>query len=167
VTGLAPAAIAAVFVVGLILERALIRYRVAAYVGLGVPLGVEIAPIPDVPEGDGATRLVRWARRGDVVLFWADPGRSVAPMGLHGSVRFEGSGPRKRVDVRWAPPLAPLGAAAWVALVGWSRGEPIIIPFVIVIVSLVFWAFRSFALKAAHELRWAWVGAPEQPLEEP
>lgn len=149
---------AAVLLSGAMLgERLLVDRRVRAYFRVALPLGEEPVPIDKVPEAtEGVGAAVLWHRDGDFVSWWANPARRGTPRGLHGHARLV-VGPRGvRVQVAWFPPWMPLIAATWLFGIGAIRGEaPLAGSLAAVIVAGVFVVHRSFALRAAADLRFA------------
>jgi hypothetical protein len=153
------AAIAAfLFAGGLILEHALLRWRFDGFFFLGFPLHPELVPIPSPPEGSGRTSSVHWEvnKSGDSVRFWAI--RREAPMCLRGAVRLVRTRGAIRLAVTWSPPWSPLLAAAWLAAMGFRQDQGLLMVSVAGLMVLGILAiYRSAALRAAAELRWAWV----------
>ena len=95
----------------------------------------------------------------DRIRFWADPDKRRAPSGLHGAIRLyrAGSG-QVGLAVRWRPPWSLLLAAAWLVVLGVVRQEPqITVPIALAWVIGVLVIYRQAALRAAAELRWAFV----------
>ena len=149
---------AVAFLGGLLVERLLLGVRPALYFDVGVPLLPRLVPIPEAPEGEGQTATVCWEVVGDLVRFWAPPGKRTAPMGLHGVVQLSRQGSQVVLDVRWAPPWSPLLAAAWFGGLGLSRGEgSLTLPLAAVMIVGILALYRRAALRAAAELRWHWV----------
>ncbi|MBX2797866.1 MAG: hypothetical protein KTR31_09365 [Myxococcales bacterium] len=152
---------AVAFLGGLVLEtRVLLRWRTDLYFLMSLPLGQQLVPVPRAPTGKGRTPSVRWeVSRPGLVRYWADPGERKAPSGLHGVVWLVPVGDRVALDVRWAPPLAPMGAALWLALLGMARGEAqLTVPIALMIaaaISLVYW---DRSRRIAQELRFSFVG---------
>lgn len=148
---------AAVLGGGLLVERLLLAARFTPYFTAGFPLLPELVPIPAVPKREeGTTASVRWVRDGAIVRFSAH-GRG-GPMGLHGAVLLR---PVRRggvaMDVRWAPPWTPLLAATWLGGLATARGEPYMLPVAVGLGFVVLHVYRTAAVKAAAELRWAFV----------
>ena len=141
-------------------ERALIKAGARWYFQAGFPLD-QLVPLPRPPTAEeGRTATVRWARRDDVVLFWVEPGERGGPMGLHGAVRLM----RRRgieMVVTWSPPWTPLLAAVWLAALGAVRHEWVTTPIACVLVLVVLFTYRQAAMRAAAELRWAFVSGEE------
>jgi hypothetical protein len=146
------------FLGGLLIERALLSWRPTWYFTAGFPLLPELVPIPSPPNAEsGRTASVHWDRVGDLVRFWALPGERDAPMGLHGAIRLV-RGPRGvHLVVRWSPPWSPMLASAWLAGLGFVRHEYFAIPIAAMLVLAVLFAYRTYAVRAAAELRWSWV----------
>ncbi len=157
------ALIAAVaFLGGLVLEtRVLLRFRPMWYFAITIPLGRPLVPIPRPPEGRGSTASVEWevAGSGEHVRFWANPDERRAPSGLHGLVHLmPATGGGYGLQVRWAPPLVPLFAAAWLALLGAMRGEgELTIPIAVLIAAGILVVYGDRARRIAQELRQAFV----------
>jgi hypothetical protein len=148
---------------GMVLERFLLtRFRWMAYFSAGFPLFPQLVPIPTRPTGRGETATVHWEvveGREDRIRFWADPDQRRAPSGLHGAVRlYPLSGGRTGLAVRWSPPWTLLLAAGWLVVLGVIRQEPqITVPIALVWVLGVLMIYRQAALRAAAELRWAFI----------
>lgn len=154
------AAVAALFFLGsLVVERQLLRFRLDWYFTAGFPIFPELVPIPRAPEGSGETATVVWeVVEANLVRFWADPAVRKAPSGLHGAIRMSKSPQGVRLAVRWSPPWSPLLAAGWLAGLGLVRGEGLFtVPIAAMIVLAVLFVYRQAAVRAARELRWAWV----------
>lgn len=152
------AAIAAFsFAGGLLVERMMLTRRPLWYFSVGIPVVPALVPIPAVTERlAGKTKTVHWERRDDVVFFWAPPGARTAPTGFHGLVTLNRTTRGVQLDVRWAPPAAPLAAAAWLAGLGLARGEALTtVPIATIMVLGILVLYRTFAVRAAAELRWA------------
>ncbi|MBT3217547.1 MAG: hypothetical protein HN348_00515 [Proteobacteria bacterium] len=149
---------AVLFLGGLFVERQLLRWRHNWYFSAGFPVFPELLPIPRAPEGSGETSTVSWEVVDGLVRFWADPAARKAPSGLHGAIRLI-LGPKEvRLVVRWSPPWSPLLAAGWLAGLGLVRGEGYFtVPIAAMIVLAVLFVYRQAAVRAARELRWAWV----------
>lgn len=162
--------VAVLAVGGLVLERALLRARWRGYYLLGFPLGVDLVPIPLPPKGRGETASVRWAvdEEGGHVRFWAEPGRRTAPMGLHGVVQLVRHNRGVHLPVRWAPPWTPVAALLWFAGLGLTQGQGhLTIPVGLLLVVVLFLLYRQAAVRAARELRWAFVrGDADRPEGE-
>lgn len=162
-------AIVAVGVIGgLLLERVALTAGWRVYFRLGMPLGEDLVPIPLAPEGKGKTASVRWAvdEEAGFVRFWAQPGARSAPMGLRGVLGLVRSARGIHLPVRWSPPFTPFLALLWFAALGFARGQGLItIPIAGLIMAALIVVYRQAALRAARELRWAFVsgeeGAPE------
>ena len=154
---------ALVLIGGMVAERFLLtRFRWTAYFSAGFPLFPELVPIPVAPKGEGETATVRWEvveGDEDYVRFWADPDQRKAPSGLHGAIRlYRAAGGSVGLAVRWSPPWTLLLAAAWLVILGIARREPqITVPIAVVWVLGVLIIYRQAALRAAAELRWAFV----------
>lgn len=144
---------------GLVLERLLLtRWRFDAYFELGVPLMPPLVPVPEAPRGEGRTATVRWEVVGDRVRFWGVPGERAAPTGLHGVVRLRPAGGRVALDVRWSPPISYLLAAAWLVVLGALRDAlALAVPIAALLLLGITVAYRAFAVRAARELRFAFV----------
>ncbi len=148
---------------GMVLERFLLtRFRWTPYFTAGFPLFPVLVPIPTKPQGSGETATVKWevvGEDGDVVRFWSDPENRSAPSGLRGAVRFYGAAHGQiGLAVRWSPPWTLLLAAAWLVILGIARGEPqITVPIATIWVMGVVLVYRQGAMRAAAELRWAFV----------
>jgi hypothetical protein len=157
---------AVVFLGGMLVERLLLQLRPNAYFTAGFPLTPELVPMQRAPTAlAGQTASIRWERQDDLVRFWSDPAARTAPMGLHGAVRLW-NGPRGvHMVVRWSPPWSPLLAAAWFAGLGIVRHEAVVtLPLACLLILGILYVYRTFALKAAAELRWAWVsGRDDDP----
>ena len=147
---------------GMVVERFLItRYRWTPYFTTGFPLIPELVPIPKAPEGQGKTATVNWEVVGDgqIVRFWADPDQRSAPSGLRGAIHLYRAGAGQvGLSVRWSPPWTLLLAAGWLVMLGVVRHEPqITFPIATVWVLGVLLVYRQAAVRAAAELRWAFV----------
>ena len=159
--------VAASLVGGLFLERSLLtRWRHNAYFTLGFPLIPALVPIPDPPTGAGATASVQWeVVDKELVRFWSKPGDRSSPMGLHGAIHLTRAGRGVQLDVRWSPPLTPLAAATWLAALGSARGEAaLMLPLAAAMIIGMILLYRSAAIRAAAELRWAWVRGEGPPV---
>jgi len=154
---------ALMLIFGMVCERFLItRFRWTPYFTAGFPLFPELVPISKAPEGTGETATVHWevvGEDGDLVRFWADPDKRRAPSGLRGAVKlYRARGGSVGLAVRWSPPWTLLLAAGWLVVLGIVRQEPqITVPIAIVWVMGVLLIYRQAALRAAAELRWAFV----------
>lgn len=152
---------AALLLIGaLVVEtRVLLRWRSDRWFALAFPLGLRLVPIPTAPTGSGRTASVRWeVGRPGVVRFWADPDERVAPTGLRGVVYLARGRAGIELDVRWAPPLSPLVAAAWLAGLGVVRGEAAVtVPIAVMMVAGVGLLYWDRARRVAAELRWAFL----------
>lgn len=169
-TGFWPALFAAVaFLGGLLVERLLLQFRVGAWFTAGFPLFPELVPIPRLPETEaGRTLSVHWERHGDVLWFWSQPGERNAPMGLHGAIRLVRGSRGVHLIVRWSPPWSPMLAAAWLAGLGATRGEAAFtVPIATVMILGILFLYRTYAVKAAAELRWALVRDLPDPFDVP
>jgi len=115
---------AAVLLAGFVLEtRVLPNLGVPVYHDVGLPLGVELPPIAEVPSGEGDTASVAWREHDGRVRFSARPRERRVPAGLHGVVRFRQTSGGHAMRVLWSPPWTfalALGGAGFVAV---SRGE--------------------------------------------
>jgi hypothetical protein len=161
---LLPVFVALGFAVSLLGERLMLRFRVGAYFAAGLSLNPPLAPIPSRPEGSGTTSLVDWEVSGDRVRFWAAPGARRAPMLLHGAVRLRDTEAGVRLDVRWSPPWSPLLALTWLGGLGVARGDGMLmVPVALVLLVVIAVLYRRFAVRAADELRWAWVSGSTSP----
>lgn len=158
-------AIVAIFAIGgLLAERALIAWRVGWYFRLGLPLGEALVPIPTVPRGAGRTASVRF----DVddaageVRFWAQPGDRTSPMALHGVIVMT-LGPRGvALQARWAPPWTLVAALLWFGALGATRGmAAATVSVAVLLLVLVGALYRGAAVRAARELRWAFVSGAD------
>ena len=154
-------AVALAFLVGLVVERALLRWRWTPYFRAGLVLSPPPLPIAVAPEGSGQTRMVHWeVVNPGLVRFWAPPGGREAPMGLHGVVHLVPSPQGLDLDIRWSPPWSPVLACAWLAGLGITRGEGLIMVSVaLVIVAVMAVVYRRFAFGAAAQMRWIWVSS--------
>jgi hypothetical protein len=155
---------AVLFLGGLLLERAFLSFRwPLAYFVAGFALFPELVPIPVAPKAEaGRTATVQWERRDDLVLYWAVPGAKESPMGLHGAVRLW-RGPRGvHLIVRWSPPWSPLLAAAWLGGLGIARQDYWAVPVAVMLVIAVLYGYRMYAVRAAAELRWAFVSGRDE-----
>ena len=152
--------VAIALLVAFLVERRLMSRRFAPYFAVGLALFPELVPIPRVPVTEvGRTFSVRWDRLDGVVRFWTDPSDRAAPMGLHGLVNFEPTSRGVRLLVRWAPPWTPILAGMWFGVLGLWRGEGLLtVPVGALFVALILHGYRLAALKAAAELRWAFIG---------
>jgi hypothetical protein len=147
----------AALVGGLLAERALLHFRPEWYFTAAFPLEPELLPLPRVPEAEaGKTASVHWERRTDLVLYWSEPGTG-APMGLHGAVRLVPTPRGVRMIAYWSPPWSPLLAATWLGGLGAARQEVIVLPIACLMILGTLFVYRMFAVRAAAELRWAWV----------
>ena len=148
---------------GVLLERILLQMKWKPYFQAGFPLFPELVPLPRLPTPEsGATATVRWEREGGFVRFWVDAGARSGPAGLHGSVVLWHGPGGVHLGLRWSPPWTPLMAGAWLIGLGMARGERIAIPIGLAIIAGILWVYRSFAIRAAAELRWHWVsGEPD------
>jgi hypothetical protein len=147
---------------GMVVERFMLtRFRWTPYFTAGFPLFPELVPIPRAPQGTGETATVRWevVSDGELIRFWADPDKRTAPSGLHGAIRLYGAGSAHiGLAVRWSPPWTLLIAAGWLVVVGIIRDEPqVTVPIAVVWVIGVMVIYRQGAMRAAAELRWAFV----------
>ena len=148
---------------GMVFERFLLtRFRWTPYFTAGFPLFPELVPIPKAPEGSGETATVSWevvGEDGDLVRFWADPDKRTAPSGLRGAIRlYQAGNGHVGLAVRWSPPWTLLIAAGWLVALGIARQEPqITVPIAVVWVLGVMVIYRQAAVRAAAELRWAFV----------
>lgn len=161
--GWLPLAIALGFVVGLVVERLLLRWRWDPYFRVGLVLMPEPLPIPRAPEGRGSTQTVEWeVVAADRVRFWAAPGSRQAPMGLHGTVQLVQTPRGLRLAVRWSPPWSPVLACVWVAGLGVARGDGLVLlPTALVILGVIAYVYRQYALTGAAQMRWQWVSQGE------
>ncbi|MFK7928421.1 MAG: hypothetical protein AB8H79_09530 [Myxococcota bacterium] len=162
--------VAVMVVVGLILERVLLRAGWAPYFRVGMPLGEQLLPIPHPPTGSGKTASVRFATHtdGHEVLFWANPGDRSAPMGLHGVVGLVRGANGVHLPVRWCPPFTPFFALIWFGGLGASRGQGFVtIPIAILLMGVLIVVYRQSAVRAARELRWRFVSGEDDPAGEP
>jgi hypothetical protein len=160
-TGIGLAVFAAVaFLGGLALERRLLGVRPRGYFAVGFPIVPPLVPLPQLPERtSGRTETVRWERHDDTVLFWADPDDRTAPVGLHGVVLLDRTVRDVHLTVRWSPPWSPLLAAVWLMGLGAVRGEPwLTVPVGLVMIVGIWFVYRSFAMRAAAEVRFALAG---------
>lgn len=152
---------AALLLIGaLVVEtRVLLRWRSDAWFSLALPLGVRLVPIPTAPVGSGRTASVRWEVSGPGrVRFWADPDERIAPTGLRGMVWLAQGRAGIELDVRWAPPLSPVLAAAWLAGLGIVRGEAAVtVPIALLMVGGLGLLYWERARRVAAELRWAFL----------
>lgn len=162
--------IAAVIVVGgLFVERLLLGIGLRAYFRVGMPLGAELVPVPLAPRGEGRTATVRWKvdADGGSVRFWSQPGDRTAPMGLHGVVGLVRTPRGIQLPVRWSPPFTPFLALVWFAGLGVFRGQGLItVPIAVLIMAAAILLYRQSALRAAKELRWAFVSGERGPGPE-
>jgi hypothetical protein len=162
--------VAVLAVAGLVVERLLLARGWHPYFAFGFPLGEELVPVPLAPEGEGRTASVRWAVDEDrgVVRFWAGPGDRTAPMGLHGEVALV-RGPRGiHLPVRWAPSWTPLLALVWFAGLGLAQGSGhVTVPVGLGLAGLLLVLYRQAAVRAARELRWAFVDRRDGPPRGP
>ncbi|TVQ87070.1 MAG: hypothetical protein EA397_19150 [Deltaproteobacteria bacterium] len=152
--------IGAVAIIGLLVERFLLGRGFRPYDLLGFPLGEELQPLSAPPEGRGQTASVdyRVLEREGRAIFWAQPGARRAPMGLHGCVVFLRSTRGVHMHVRWAPPWTLLVALLWFAGLGIARGQGFLsVPIALVLAMVIGLSYRNAALRAARELRWAFV----------
>jgi hypothetical protein len=151
-------------IAGMLSERLLVAVRARWYFALAIPLGEDLTPVSSIPDGGGRTQTVRYeiSKNGTDVLFWAEPKDRSAPMGLHGVVRLHRRGARVGLKIGWAPPWTPFAAFLWFALMGAARGQgPIAAAIAALLCVMLFVAYRSAALRAARELRWAFVQGPD------
>jgi hypothetical protein len=144
-------------------EALCIFFRWQLYFLAGAPLAAEPMPVLTVPAAQGETATVRWAADEEVALFWASQG---GLPGLHGAVRLVHDRGRIRLLVVWAPPwtlfVGLVLLASWSANLG--RGLALV-PASAVAAVAVFILYRQAAIRAARELRWAWVRGEDD--EEP
>ncbi len=161
--GWVPAVLAAVVLGGgLIFERWVVpALRPAWYLGIGVPLGEQLVPISQLPEGEGETATVAWEVRELQVFFWAAARGRRVPFGLHGVVSLQPrSDGRVGLDVRWSPPWVALVAILWLAFLGVMRGEAYIgAPVSAILLVAILLVYRQAAVRAAAELRYAFTSA--------
>lgn len=159
--GMGPAVfIAAVAVVGLLVERLLLGRCWRPYDQLGLPLGEELRPLLLAPRGEGRTASVRYRviEGQGRASFWAQPGDRSAPMGLHGNVDLIRTTKGIAMEVRWAPPWTLLVILIWFAGLGVARGMGgLTVPIAAILLVVVVLGYRKAAQRAARELRWAFV----------
>lgn len=143
----------------LVLERLVIRrWRPRAYFRVGLPLFMDLVPIPSPPKGEGQTATVCWQVVDESVHFWAPVGERTAPSGLHGLVQMRRSADRVHLTVRWSPPWSYLLAALWLVGLGILRGQVALTATISgLLVAGVLLIYHRFALRAARELRWSFV----------
>ncbi len=156
--------VAVVLVVGMMAERWLMVSKSPLYYRLCIPITEQLSPIPRHPEGSGRTASVVWdaPRDGGVVFYWADPKRRGAPMGFHGMVLLTPTSRGFEVDVRWAPPLAPIVAFAWFGVFAGFEGLGWLAPAIsALMICAVVLGYRALSLPIARELRWAFVRGEE------
>jgi hypothetical protein len=149
-----------------LLERVALLKCWQPYYSLGFSGLPEMVPVPSVPEGQGDCASVRWRVESQRVIWWAVPRSGRAPMGLHGCTELVGTVGSFRLNVRWAPPWTPLLALAWFAGIGLARGEGYLtVPVGVFLIGLIIWMYRSAALRAAAEIRWAIVSGSGTSLD--
>ena len=161
-----PLLVAVLLFVMLMLEtRLMMRWRKDTYFAAALPLGLDLVPIPKPPTGSGRTATVRWeVSAPHIVRFWAEPSQRRAPMGLHGIVTLAQSRTGISLDVAWAPPWSALIAPCWLASLGISRGEGLLmVPLGALLLVGILSIYRERALVAAAELRWAFLQGEEEP----
>lgn len=142
----------------LVVERALLRWRWSAYFAVGLPLSRDPVSIPQAPTGAGRTETVHWEVVGPLVRFWADPSDRVAPSGLHGVVLLGGAPGAVTLRIRWSPPWSYVLAMVWLVVLGAARGQLALTGTIgAVLLGGVFASYRMFAVRAAGELRSAFV----------
>ena len=84
-------------------------------------------------------------------------------MGLHGVVCLVPSARGLRLAVRWSPPWSPVLACLWVAGLGVARGDGLLmLPTALVILGVITYVYRSYALTAAAQMRWHWVSGADR-----
>ena len=144
---------------GFATERALLSWRWTPWFAAGLPLVPVPVPIPEAPTGSGETASLKWEVVDGVVRWWADPRRRGAvPTGLRGVVRLRRSTRGVELDVRWSPPWTPLVAMGWLAALGVMRGQTQVTgPIAALLVLAMLLVYHQGALRAAAELRWAFV----------
>jgi hypothetical protein len=155
--------VAAVCVLGLLLERLALRRRWMPYFRSGFPPPEQLLPIPNAPEGEGTTSGVAYEVRGDVVLWWSRPDTRLLPSGLHGALRLVRTTRGVELVARWAPPWVPLLVGAWFAGLGLSQGQGYItVPVAALLIGGIVMLYRTATMTALAELRWEFVqgGAP-------
>jgi len=153
----------AVLVAATTAEWFLLSWRPRFYYRLNLPLGLEPLPIPSTPEGGGETATVAWAVDGDEVFFWALPGSGRGLPGLHGVVKLVPDRDRFRLIVRWSPPWSVLVLAACLGVGGAFMGSAMVgaVSAALVLAGVVA-AYNQAAIRAAVELRWAFVGTLDE-----
>ncbi len=163
--GWVPAVLAAaVLGGGLIFERWIVpAIRPAWYLGIGVPLGVRLVPIHDLPVGTGETATVAWEARELQVYFWAAARGRRVPFGLHGVVSLQPhSDGSVGLNVRWSPPWVALVAILWLAFLAVLRGESYVgAPVSAILLVAILLVYRQAAVRAAAELRYSFTSAAE------
>lgn len=163
-------AAAVVAVGGLLVERWMLVSGWAPYYRLALPLGEELVPIPLPPSSDGKTASVHYAVVEDEgeVQFWAKPGERAAPMGLRGTLGLVRGPGGVHLPARWAPPFTPLLALVWFGGLGATRGQGhITIPIAILLLAIMIVLYRQAAVRAARELRWAFVSRDNGETDSP
>ncbi|MBW2255494.1 MAG: hypothetical protein JRI25_12965 [Deltaproteobacteria bacterium] len=154
----------AAILVATTVEWFLLWWRPRFYYRFAFPLGLEPLPIPSAPEGSGETATVAWTVVDDEVLYWAMPGSGRGLPGLHGVVKLVPDRDRLRLVVRWAPPWSFVVLAACVGVGGATMGFAMVggVSAALVLAAVVM-VYNQAAIRAAAELRWAFVS----PLDEP
>ena len=161
----------AVLLASLLGERHALTRGLRPYFDAGIRLVPPLVPLLAAPTGSGKTESVCWevdpALPGRV-RFWVEPRSRSSLGGLHGLVLFRAEAGRVVPEVRWSPPWTPLLAAIWLATVGSTRGEAVVSGVLAAgLVAVLMFAYRSAALRAAAELRWAWAAQGGDGPAEP
>jgi hypothetical protein len=145
-------------------EWLLLWWRPRFYYRFALPLGLEPLPVPGAPEGSGETATVAWEVVGDEVLYWAMPGSGRGLVGLHGVVQLVPDRDRFRLIVRWAPPWSVVVLAGGLGAVGAAMGMAVVgVVSSVIVLAAVIAAYNQAAVRAAAELRWAFVSTHDEP----